>query len=362
VVAAAVAAGAGNERGEGPRPSWLDRLQAEDRGCLDRSIGYAPPALPDDLVWFNTDPLTWRALRGRVVIIQSWTSKTASGRNWALNASRLLGSHDPRDVQLIALHTPQGADSAGSFLDRRGLDVPVALDHTGTFCDQLGVYERPVNVVVDRNGTVRYAGLNPRGLKNAVALLVGEPHDPDAAAQVRPADAGETPVEFPPIRGGVRSGLDLRGRQAPEMYVGQWLTGRPDAADKVVVIDFWATWCGPCRVTVPHLNELADQFREDVVCIGLSDETPDRFARALNRYKLPMDKFRYHLALDPSGRMQRAVRVRGIPHAIVMSSDWVVRWQGHPAGLDAPTLARIVEANRGLNGGGQPLCSRWTAQ
>jgi len=60
--------------------------------------------------------------------------------------------------------------------------------------------------------------------------------------------------------------------------------------------------------------------------------------------------------------MQRAVRVGGIPHVIVMSSDWVVRWQGHPAGLNASTLGAIVEANRTLAGGGPPLCSRWTAR
>jgi thiol-disulfide isomerase/thioredoxin len=362
LIAAAAAAGPGSDHDGDPKPSWLDRLRAEDRGCLDRSIGYAPPAFPDDLAWFNSEPLTWKELRGTVVVIQSWSNRTASGRNWALNASRLLADHDAGDVQLIALHTPLGADTAGAFLDRRGLELPVALDRRGTFCDELGVFERPVNVVIDRNGIVRYAGLNQRGLKNAVAHLVDEPHDPSAAVQIRPADAAKPPAEFPPIRGGVRSGQDLRGKQAPEMYVSEWLNGRPDAGGKVVVIDFWATWCPPCRASIPHLNQLADQFREDVVCVGLSDETRDRFAKGLNRYRLTMDNFRYYVALDPSGRMERAVKVRGIPHAIVMSSDWIVRWQGHPAALNASTLARIVEANRGLDGGERSLCSRWTTQ
>jgi len=359
---AAMAAGTKPAPDGGPKPTWLDGLKAEDRSCLDRSIGYAPPAFPDDLVWLNADPTTWKELRGTVVVIQSWSSQTAAGRNWALNASRMLEQHDPRDVRLIALHTPQGADTAAAFLDRRELDVPVALDREGTFCDELGVFERPVNVVIDRNGVVRYAGLNQRGLKDAVALLVAEPHDPGAAPQVRPAEPARSAPEFPPVRGGVRGGQDIRGRRAPEMHVGRWLNGRPDAGDKVVVIDFWATWCPPCRASIPHLNELADRFREDVVCIGLSDETPDRFTKGLDRHRLSMDGFRYYVALDPDGRMERAVKVRGIPHAIVMSSDWVVRWQGHPAALDASTLARIVEANRGLNGGGQPSCGRWAAR
>jgi thiol-disulfide isomerase/thioredoxin len=355
---AGVAAQPGGE-GSDPKPSWLDRLKAEDRGCIDRCIGYAPPAFTDDLLWFDSEPMTWKGLRGRVVVVQSWTNRTGAGRNWAINASRLMARYDENDVQFIALHTPEGADTAAAFLDRRGLDLPVAVDRNGSFCDELGAYERPVNLLIDRNGIVRYAGLNQRGLKAALALLVAEPHDPNAIPRARPPAEAEPPPEFPPIEGGVRNAADLRGRRAPEMFVSQWLNGRPDATGKVAVIDFWATWCPPCRATIPHLNELAEKFREDAVCIGLSNEKPDRFRGGLRKYRLRMDGFRYHLALDPSGRMQRAVGVRGIPHVIVMSSDWVVRWQGHPATLDEATLARIVEANRGLNGGGEPLCSRW---
>jgi thiol-disulfide isomerase/thioredoxin len=364
VSALIAAAAAGPDRGHDgtPRPSWLDRMPADDRGCLERCVDYAPPAFTDDLVWFNGDAMTWKQLLGKVVVIQSWTSATAAGRNWALNARRLLAGHDPGDIQLIALHTPQAADAAAAFLDRRSLDLPVALDRRGTFCDELGVFERPVNVVVDRNGIVRFAGLNPRGLKQAVAMLIEEPYDPGATLPIRPTDPDPPRAAFPPLRGGVGSGRDLRGQRAPEMHVREWLNGRPDAAGKVVVIDFWATWCPPCRATIPHLNALADRFREEVVFIGLSDETPDRFAQGLTRFRLSLDGFRYHLALDPGGRMERAVRVRGIPYTIVMSSDWIVRWQGHPISLNASMLAGIVEANRALSEGGQPQCGRWAAR
>ncbi|MHC4413947.1 MAG: TlpA family protein disulfide reductase [Planctomycetota bacterium] len=340
-------------------PRWLDRMAPEDRACLDRLIGYAPPAFPDESVWVNGEPMTWGELRGRVVVVQSWTSRTAAGRNWALRASRTLGGFDERDVQVIALHTPEGAETAGVFLKRRPHEVPVVIDHGGLLCDALGMYRRPVNVVVDRNGTVRFAGLNQRGLKAAVARLVTEAPDPKAAPAVRPADGAAEAASFPPFTGSIRSATDVRGQRAPRLVVQQWLNEEPSAAGKVVVLDFWATGCGYCRRTIPHLNTLADQFRDDVVCIGLSDETRDNFLRGLQRYRLAMNDFRYHLALDSASTMKRAIKSRGVPHTIVMSSDWIVRWQGHPAFLKAETLARIVEANSALAGGNGPRCERW---
>ncbi len=338
---------------------WLDRLDRSDRVCIERLIGYAPPAFRQDLTWISPEPLVWPQLRGKVVVVQTWTSRTASGRNWALRASRTIAGFSEDDVQLIALHSPEGADTAGDFLRRRPLGVPVVIDTNGRYCDQLGVYKRPVNIIVDRNGAVRYAGLNQRGIQKAVAVLITEAYDPTADPQVRPAEKSEPRVGFPPFTGGVSNAVDIRGRRAPPMYVAQWLNGRPDAAGKVVVLDFWATWCAPCRASIPHMNELADQFREDVVCVGLSDEKEAAFARGMGKYKLTMDGFRYSLALDTTRRMKDAIKSKAVPHALVMSSDWIVRWQGHPASLTPQTLAQIVQADQGGNHDPFQSCDRW---
>ncbi|MEE9128420.1 MAG: redoxin domain-containing protein [Phycisphaerales bacterium] len=148
--------------GDDVDPRWLDRLNGVDRACLNELIGYAPPPFADDLLWIGDDPLCWEDLRGKVVVIQTWTSKTPAGRNWAMRARRLVDEADRDQVVIIALHTRQGADTARRYLDLRPLEVSAAIDPSGTFCDSLGAYKRPVNVIIDRNGTVRYVGLNPR--------------------------------------------------------------------------------------------------------------------------------------------------------------------------------------------------------
>lgn len=48
--------------------------------------------------------------------------------------------------------------------------------------------------------------------------------------------------------------------------------------DKFIVIEFWATWCGPCLDAVPHLNELQEKFKlnNDLVFISMTDEKPEK--------------------------------------------------------------------------------------
>ncbi|MHC5022291.1 MAG: redoxin domain-containing protein [Planctomycetota bacterium] len=332
----------------------FEKLAPLDRELLDQLVGHAPPAWSGEITWVGGDALDWSGLRGRVVVIQSWTSKTAAGRAIPARASKALADFTPDDVQLIALHTPDGADTAPTFLERRPAAMPVAIDASGAFCDALGVFRKPVNIVIDRQGAVRYAGVKLRTLPDAVGRLVDEPFDAQAAPpSPRPVKRKPT-ASFPAIRGSVGSARDVRGRAAPDFRVQQWLTAEPDASGKVTIVEFWATWCGPCRKSIPHMNELAAEFSDDLVIVGVSKEDTGKIQNFMR--STPM---RYYVASDPAGRMSNAVGVRGIPHAIVMSSDWVVRWQGHPASLNARTLRQIIDADGG--DGPDMRRYRWTS-
>ncbi|RYG33875.1 TlpA family protein disulfide reductase, partial [bacterium] len=60
--------------------------------------------------------------------------------------------------------------------------------------------------------------------------------------------------------------VDLRGKAAPKLEAEKWLTGdAPDLKGKILILDFWATWCPPCRETIPELNAIAKKFAKDVV-------------------------------------------------------------------------------------------------
>jgi cytochrome c biogenesis protein CcmG, thiol:disulfide interchange protein DsbE len=142
-------------------------------------------------------------------------------------------------------------------------------------------------------------------------------------------------------------GEDIRGKKAPAFVVEKMLTAKPEREGKVVLIDFWATWCGPCRELIPELNEFQEKFKDDLVVIGVSDEkaaTVEQFMKTT--------QMNYTSAIDTKARMKKAIKVKGIPHVLIISTDGIVRWQGYPGTsqdpLNAAVIRKIIDADPGI--------------
>lgn len=128
------------------------------------------------------------------------------------------------------------------------------------------------------------------------------------------------------------------GDKAPELSL-EFVQGEPvniaaGAGKHVYVIEFWATWCGPCRYTVPHLNDLQQKYGDQgLVVIGISDEPPETVRPFMEEMG---DAMTYRVALDPKDTTARryflgfGVRTT-IPHAFVVDGNGRVAWIGHPA-------------------------------
>jgi peroxiredoxin len=127
------------------------------------------------------------------------------------------------------------------------------------------------------------------------------------------------------------------GEKAPPLEVTEWIQGEPVVLDqlvgkKIVVVEFWATWCAPCKESIPHLCKLAEKFKANVEIVGVSDEKPDEV-----REFAKDGKFKYRVACDDNRNTHGAYMdgVPGIPHAFVIDLQGDVAWGGHPMGLDS---------------------------
>ena len=146
------------------------------------------------------------------------------------------------------------------------------------------------------------------------------------------------------------------GDKAPIPEISHWLKGEPVTEfedDNVYVMEFWATWCGPCKASIPHLSALQEEYADyDVTFIGVSDEKLQKVVKFLTKTDsedtLWTQKMRYTVATDPDRSTAKAylksAAQQTIPTAFIVGKDSRVEWIGHPMDID-DVLAEVVRDN-----------------
>jgi thiol-disulfide isomerase/thioredoxin len=144
------------------------------------------------------------------------------------------------------------------------------------------------------------------------------------------------------------------GDPAPKLQVASWVQGDPVKAfdtNHVYIVEFWATWCGPCRASIPHLNELWQKFK-DRGLIAIGQDVWERDESAVAPFVKKMgDQMTYRVALDDkSSESKGAMAVNwmeaadqnGIPTAFIVNQQGRIAWIGHPMTLTEQTLEDIL--------------------
>src|SRR4029079_13149669 len=106
---------------------------------------------------------------------------------------------------------------------------------------------------------------------------------------------------------------ELVGKPAPDFTLtvldgaGKTRTvSRADLAGKVVLIDFWATWCPPCREELPEIQKLVELYKDhkDVLIVALSQDTrPQDLAEVRKLVETTLDELKVESAVDPVGKV-----------------------------------------------------------
>lgn len=140
------------------------------------------------------------------------------------------------------------------------------------------------------------------------------------------------------------------GDKAPELKYGNWLKGSPITAYKkghLYLFEFWATWCGPCIISMPHLSEFAKAHAKDltVVAVNIWEDKSGKMSyeallpKVAKFVKGMGDKMAFNVTTDTKdehmgNNWMKAAGQGGIPTSI-MVKDGVIQWIGHPVKLDS---------------------------
>jgi thiol-disulfide isomerase/thioredoxin len=144
------------------------------------------------------------------------------------------------------------------------------------------------------------------------------------------------------------------GDPAPKLQAGKWIQGSPVKEfekGKAYIVEFWATWCGPCRESIPHLNETYKKYKDkNLIVIGMNcwerDESlVEPFVKKMG------DKMTYRVALDDKeggeqGKMAEtwmaAAGRDGIPSAFLVDTNGIIAWIGHPMELKPQVIEAVL--------------------
>jgi thiol-disulfide isomerase/thioredoxin len=122
------------------------------------------------------------------------------------------------------------------------------------------------------------------------------------------------------------------GKTAPDI-AAEGVDGKKfklsDYRGKVAVVNFWASWCGPCMAMVPHERELVERLKDKpFVLVGVNgDETRDKAKEVMAKEKMTWPSF-WNGPRDDEKAISRAWNVRGWPTVYVLDAKGVIRYKG----------------------------------
>lgn len=116
---------------------------------------------------------------------------------------------------------------------------------------------------------------------------------------------------------------------------GEWLADR-----RLFLVDFWATWCGPCIAAIPHLNNLEQRFAaEGLQVIGVSDEPVAVVSHFVTRKAM-----QYAVIAGGERPMRSTLRIRALPYALLVDAQQRIVWRGQPDALDDARIRAYLAA------------------
>jgi thiol-disulfide isomerase/thioredoxin len=154
------------------------------------------------------------------------------------------------------------------------------------------------------------------------------------------------------------------GDPAPPLAVSSWLYGgavKQFEPGHLYVVEFWATWCGPCLQIMPHMGDLQDEYRDKgITFIGFASEANDKEAKVTSFVAKHGAKLGYTFAWGIGSETHtvylKAAGKNGIPCSFVVNKEGKIAYIGHPLFLDV-VLPKVLDGTWDPKSGAETLAA-----
>lgn len=161
----------------------------------------------------------------------------------------------------------------------------------------------------------------------------------DAAPSLNTALVPAGREDEPAVKRGQPAPMPDVGAIPPEFAATAWLNTEErltlaDLKGRLVLVDFWATWCGPCVAGIPHLNALQKKYADDLTIVSFTDQSRRGIENFLKQQSIDY-------AIGTGSQLSLQYGVVGLPHAFLIGRDGRLLWHAVPT---AETLDEQIEA------------------
>ena len=134
------------------------------------------------------------------------------------------------------------------------------------------------------------------------------------------------------------SSKSMKGQNLPPLTL-EFPDGKIDVKGKPVILEFWATWCAPCRKGIPHLNALYKKYKsQGLEIIGITKEDEATVKSFLK--KTPID---YPIAYDSNRSFGQQFSITGIPHTVLVNKEGKIVWEGDPTSVTEKAIEDLLK-------------------
>ncbi len=291
---------------------------------LKALVGKDAPALEIG-DWHGDGGKSIEDMKGDIILIDFWATWCGPCKAAVPAINEIKDHYAGSGVKVIGVCGTRGAETMTKVADDHHMAYPTAADQEGKTAKAYGVQWWPYFMLVDTKGKVRAAGISTGHLEDAVRKML------ELEGKTLPPKIGDTggdvtaivPADWLEGKGELRETLTaMHGKAAPKLEVSEWINADAmalaDLEGKIVVLDFWATWCGPCIASIPKNNKKYDEYKDrGVVFIGVCHP------RGVEKMPAMVDDkgIRYPVCADPEGKTIKTYNIKSFPDYTVIGRD-----------------------------------------